>query len=364
MTNSDQSTSSFIVSDILDFDKQFTDLTEIPTGGFNRLVKAKRYGKWFLLKGLKTTYASQALYKELLRKEFEISISMDHPNLVRTIGFEEVPELGHCIVFEYLEGVTLNSFLITEPSRKERERIADELIEAVSYIHKRQIVHRDLKPENIIVTTNGQHVKVIDFGLADTDAHAILKQPAGTAKYMSPEQKSTAEADCRNDIYSLGKILEELKLGWCYRRTIKHCLAPIHTRWSNAEELQLHILSGQRFTIRMIHACVGFLVVGCTIIGCYFSGIGNQYAHSKSISRTISYGKERVDIINQPLQQFIDTVAVFNIKTYAFNEQLINEREKRLTFLLDSLTKNLNEADQSSIHQALTSYIEQTTPHF
>ena len=72
------------------------------------------------------------------------------------------------------------------------------------------MLYRDLKPENILVTRNGENIKLIDFGLADTDGHAVLKQPAGTPRYMSPEQKVKAEADARNDIYSLGIIMEQM----------------------------------------------------------------------------------------------------------------------------------------------------------
>lgn len=46
----------------------------------------------------------------------------------------------------------------------------------------------DLKPENILITHNGQNVKIIDFGLSDTDDYYIHKDPAGTRVYASPEQ--------------------------------------------------------------------------------------------------------------------------------------------------------------------------------
>ena len=82
-----------------------------------------------------------------------------------------------------------------------QKKIAEELMDAVGYLHSKGIVHRDLKPENILITRNGEHLKLIDFGLADSDSYAILKQPAGTSGYMSPEQKVTAVADVRNDIY-------------------------------------------------------------------------------------------------------------------------------------------------------------------
>ena len=50
-----------------------------------------------------------------------------------------------------------------------------------------------------MVTHNGNYAKIIDFGLADTDSHAILKQPAGTLRYMAPEQMQATVADVRNE---------------------------------------------------------------------------------------------------------------------------------------------------------------------
>ncbi len=67
---------------------------------------------------------------------------------------------------------------------------------------------------NIIVKAkrNGGNIKLIDFGLSDTDNYAIYKQPAGTKGYISPEQEKACITDIRNDIYSLGCIMEEMKL--------------------------------------------------------------------------------------------------------------------------------------------------------
>ena len=364
MTDSHSSSSSFIVTDILDFDKSFTDLEAIKSEGFNSLFKAKRYGKWFLLKGLRPEYASQTLYKELLRKEFEISVTLEHPNIVHTIGFEEVPSIGYCIVFEYLEGENLRKYLSKKRLIQERERIADELIDALSYVHERQIVHRDLKPENIIITTNGHHLKLIDFGLADTDAHAILKQPAGTTNYISPEQRTATTADCRNDLYSLGKILLEINPGFIYRHVAQRCLCTIDKRYAHAYELQKGIELWKHWKRTITYIIASLLLVCITFIMVYMLIPSSQTEHQNTIDQTISYGKTKIDQINKPLQTLVDTITIFNKENYALNEELVSRRNLQLENLLDSLTHECTESDKAIIQKALKDYIDDTTPHF
>ena len=58
-----------------------------------------------------------------------------------------------------------------------------------------------------MVTHNGQHVKLIDFSLADSGDSCILKLPAGTPYYMAPEK---SDSDARSDIYSLGVMMGEM----------------------------------------------------------------------------------------------------------------------------------------------------------
>ena len=117
-------------------------------------------------------------------------VQLDHLNIVKAFAKEMNKRLGPCIVMEYMEGVTLDRFLEGKPNVEARRKVVDQLINALAYIHGKQIVHRDLKPSTILVTSNGNNVKIIDFGLSDADDYAILKQSAGTPKYMSPEQKA------------------------------------------------------------------------------------------------------------------------------------------------------------------------------
>ena len=218
-------------------DRVFTDVEVLSTSDVNVVAKAKRYGRWWLLKGLRQELASESAYQARLRKELDILAQMQHPGVVAVSGIEVVEGLGECIAMEYVDGTTLDEWLRTSPQRDVRRNVARELAEAVAYIHSKGIVHRDLKPQNIIITHNGKNVKLIDFGLADTDSHAVLKQPAGTEGYISPEQKETAVADVRNDIYSLGVIFQQMDLGFSYRGIVRKCLLPADRRYQTTQEL-------------------------------------------------------------------------------------------------------------------------------
>lgn len=215
MSSLESSSSGEITSSVENISNVFTQYTEIPSSGFNCLFKAQRYGKWFVLKGLRPEHRNEAIYLELLTKEFELGIQMDHPNIARTYSFETDPVAGPCIIMEYVDGITLKEFLKAKPSLLTRNAIADQLLHAMAYYHGKQIVHRDLKPDNILITHNGHNVKIIDFGLADSDTFAVLKQPAGSPKYMAPEQiKGDVKIDARADLYSFAKILKQVLPIW------------------------------------------------------------------------------------------------------------------------------------------------------
>lgn len=238
MAVNDPSSSGEITSSFENISDVFTSHSEIPSNGFNRLYKAQRYGKWFILKGLKSEHRHQEVYLGLLTKEFELGVRMDHPNIVHTFSKENDPVAGPCIVMEYVDGLTLKEYLTQNPSRLARRKIMQELLEAMAYYHSLQIIHRDLKPDNILITRNGHNVKIIDFGLADSDWHGVLKQPAGSENYAAPEQKKgDTPIDCRADIYSFGKIVR-LLFPHSYRRIAHKCTQENRERrYNNAEEI-------------------------------------------------------------------------------------------------------------------------------
>lgn len=160
------------------------------------------------------------------RAKQEASIILDHPNIIRMIGYcEEQPDDGPLYVLsEYISGETIEEHVrhLSDLSTDQRDRkIVEEfipIVEAASYLHSLGIVHRDIKPDNIMLQ-EGFLPKLMDLGVAKTDScfDAHLCGTIGTQPFAAPEQVVPADVeakvDNRSDIYALGATLQYLITG-------------------------------------------------------------------------------------------------------------------------------------------------------
>lgn len=265
--------------------EDFSDIQMIPSAGFCLLATAVRDGKRWMLKGLKTEYADTPIYQDALIKEYDILCKLQHPNIVSVEDFTWVEGLGNCIVMEYVNGTTLSEAIACNPSLRDKQKMVCEILDAVEYFHKKQVVHRDIKPSNIMIV-GGSYVKIIDFGLSDSEIYTYLKQPSGTEKYMSPEQKEFSVPDFRNDIYSIGCVLENMNLGKKYNKVISRCKKSIDERYQSIDELREDFISvGKRVPMLWFAASL-LLLVSLTVLGVRYHWMDDVYSAAKSVHLT------------------------------------------------------------------------------
>ena len=184
--------------------------------------------KRFTVKGLKPEYQDDPYYIAQLRKEWEIGYSTDHPNIARYYSFEDIKGKGFCIVREWIDGNALDKYIENNPENSKILSLFNELCEGLGYLHKHLIVHGDLKPSNILVTNDGEHLKIIDFGFSDSPAYASMKLSGGNRNFASPEQKKEIDFKIgyKSDLFSLGKVIDNLdfkksrKLKWLITRLV------------------------------------------------------------------------------------------------------------------------------------------------
>ena len=232
--------------------------------GHSLLYKGVLGERIVVLKCLKPAFRGNPLYESILRHEYEIAHPLKHPGVCDHLSWLRSPELGNCIVLEWIDGDTLE-VLASEGKLDEKASlgIVLQLCDALSYIHRKGVLHNDMKPENIMVTGSGSVVKVLDFSLADSPSMAMGHLPGGTEGYAAPEVVPGGEATASSDIFSLGKIIALLLPS---RNDVsgRCCKEDPVERFASVEEVKSALLSRRRlawWTLVLAAAALALAIV-------------------------------------------------------------------------------------------------------
>ncbi len=189
---------------------------QVGTGGMSDVFKAKDHvlGRYVAIKVLKQEFCADSNFVVRFRTEAQSAAGLEHPNIVNIydVGCEHG---SHYIVMEYVEGITLKTYIEKKGqlSFKEALSIAIQVGRGIQAAHAKDIIHRDIKPQNVIISTEGK-VKVTDFGIARVaSANTINAEVMGSVHYASPEQARNGYVSNTSDIYSLGIVMYEMVTG-------------------------------------------------------------------------------------------------------------------------------------------------------
>lgn len=253
-----------------------------------------------------------AMYEQT---EFMSFDNAESPSVPRIIA-EYKNERYHCVLREYIEGVTLDEVVKSNNmSVDDMMDIAIKLAVIMKEIHELEpaVIHRDIKPQNIIVKEDGS-LALIDFGISRIYKSGMENDTliGGTAAFASPEQYGFMQTDIRSDMYSYGVVLAWMLTGKekpikkpvsALERVAARCCAfSPDKRYKNDDALiralQRAIPEHQKkVKIRMINAVLTCLMLA---IGA-FAGI-SLYRYSMR-DRMVTF---REPLIEEAVRQFLD----------------------------------------------------------
>ncbi|RKF71240.1 MAP kinase kinase MKK1/SSP32 [Golovinomyces cichoracearum] len=177
-----------------------------------------------ILKGGKTVFALKIIttnpdpdVKKQIVRELGFNKDCANEHICRYYGaFVETSTATISIAMEFCEGGSLDSIyrevkkLGGRTGEKVLGKIAEGVLNGLTYLHGKKIIHRDIKPSNILLCRDGQ-VKLCDFGVSGEfgtkgDANTFI----GTSYYMAPERITGQSYTITSDVWSTGVTLLEV----------------------------------------------------------------------------------------------------------------------------------------------------------
>lgn len=254
------------ISGFIDDSASVASIT-LSESGSTIVRRIRRGGRWYVAKS-PGREIDPMLGRELIRKEYELLSRLSHRNIVRVHSCEEIPGYGTTIIMDWIDGTPLDRYLASgKASRTDRQRLSQQLIDVLSYIHDNNITHRDLKPSNLLVDNLG-NIVVIDFGLGDDPASCMFKNVSGTQGFSAPELTADGETSDwrRADVYALGIMLRSIDGGFIYRRISRRCTKHNPLQRPNGAPTVKAECSKLRFRLRAMFGAIAFITVAITAI--------------------------------------------------------------------------------------------------
>ena len=230
--------------------------------GFAEKMRSKINSSFYAIKKLDKNKNNNT--KNFIR-ETQISIKLDHPNLIKLYGyFEDKENIDkfkyiyrndkkrkvtetedkeiYCLVLEFAENDSLKSYFKDYKEKNKTEnsfvpipqeiiiKFLKESLDALRYLHENNIIHRDISLDNILLGKDNT-IKISDFGISakikeqnkngnnifnDKDNEKENKDEKclysnftiiGRKDMVPPEIENKGNYDYRFDIYCLGLVM-------------------------------------------------------------------------------------------------------------------------------------------------------------
>ncbi|HRI49341.1 MAG TPA: protein kinase [Pseudomonadota bacterium] len=153
-----------------------------------------------------------------LAQEFRTLASLRHPHIISVIDYGFDGAFQPYFTMELLGSGRSLLAAVRQTALEQRVGVLLQILQALTYLHRRGVLHRDIKPANVLVVDGprGLHAKLLDFGLAmlREGPDGRSREIAGTLGYIAPEVLMGENPSELSDLYSVGVVAFELLAGW------------------------------------------------------------------------------------------------------------------------------------------------------
>lgn len=220
----------------------------------------------------------ESLYSRSLAtfcREARILAGLNHPNVVKVHDIFEGSGTAY-LVMEYVEGSTLKEWLPGHAGEVPAvQRVLEQLLHTLHYLHGNSVLHRDIKPGNIIIREDGAPI-IIDFGSAHLGTANHTLTPVGSPGYAAPEQFSPkGRVGAWSDLYALAQCFlhhlpaeQKKRYPRRFLKSLQKAAAPeAEHRYRSATEWLEHLSSASRNKTLL-------LLLAALLVGGIIGGLG------------------------------------------------------------------------------------------
>ena len=193
-------------------DGRYTLVEHLGSGGMASvwLASDETLQRRVAIKVMSDMLAGDERWLKRFRREARAAAALQHPNIVKVFDYG-LEDGRPYLIMAHIAGGSLKEQLAAG-SPVDARRLGRELLSALAHVHAAGILHRDVKPGNILLEPDGTS-HLTDFGIArPSDATEVTQTGVvlGTMRYLAPEVALGEPATERSDIYSAGRVLEEV----------------------------------------------------------------------------------------------------------------------------------------------------------
>jgi serine/threonine protein kinase len=159
------------------------------------------------LKILDPSYGNDAEFVNAFERAARVAANVNHGNLVSLVDFDKLDDGSLLLAMEYVEGRKLSDMIQQEGPLDVLKalRFGIQMAEGLDAVHREGVVHGKVTSQNIIIMSDGESLKLMDFGIAPSRGDPEVVGP-------DPVVKSAKVVE-QTDLYAVGVVLYQMLTG-------------------------------------------------------------------------------------------------------------------------------------------------------